>query len=97
MAATKINLTKISMHCTIIANAVRGHSYENFFTQKFIIRKFLCTKISRSTVLHSLYTIGTAPAPNQPLKKHKIIGQRIMEHSLIRTHFCNDTLIFINA
>ena len=48
MAATKINLTKLA--CTIIANAVRGRSYENFFTQKFIIRKFLYTKISRSTV-----------------------------------------------
>ena len=30
---------------------VRGHSSEKFFTQKFIIRKFLRTKISRSTVL----------------------------------------------
>ena len=36
--------------CAINANAVRGRSYENFFTQKFIIRKFLYTKISRSTV-----------------------------------------------
>ena len=49
MAATKINLTKLV--CTINANAVRGRSYENFFTRKFIIRKFLYTKISRSTVL----------------------------------------------
>ena len=38
MAAMKINLTKLA--CTINANAVnavRGRSYENFFTQKFII------------------------------------------------------------
>ena len=42
MAATKINLTKLA--CTINANAVRGRSYEKFFTRKFIIRKFLYTK-----------------------------------------------------
>ena len=36
--------------CTINANTVRGCSYENFFTRKFIIRKFLYTKIFRSTV-----------------------------------------------
>ena len=34
----------------IDTNAVRGHSYENFFARKFIIRKFLYTKISRSKV-----------------------------------------------
>ena len=38
------------MH-TINANAVRGRSYEKFFTQKCIIRKFLYTKISRSAVV----------------------------------------------
>ena len=48
MAAMKINLTKISMH--YYADAVRGRSYENFFTRIFIVRKFLYTKISRSTV-----------------------------------------------
>ena len=37
------------MH-TINDNAVRGRSYENFLTRKFIIRNFLYTKISRSTV-----------------------------------------------
>ena len=31
-------------------NVVRGHSYEKFSTQKFIIRKFHNAKISRSTV-----------------------------------------------
>ena len=35
----------------INANAVRDRSHENFFTRKFIIRKFLHTKISRSTVV----------------------------------------------
>ena len=37
------------MH-TINVNVVRGRSYEKFSTQKFIIRKFPNTKISRSTV-----------------------------------------------
>ena len=55
MAATKLNHTKISAHCN--ANVVRGRSYEKFFTQKFIIRKFLYTKISRSTVDHSYITV----------------------------------------
>ena len=50
MAATKINLTKLA--CTINANAVRGRSYEKFFTRKFIIQKFPYTKISRSTVYY---------------------------------------------
>ena len=45
------------MH-TINPNAVRGCSYEKFFTRKFIIRKFLCTKISRSTVVHKLSRRG---------------------------------------
>ena len=36
--------------CTININVVRDCSYENFFTRKFIIQKFLDTKISRSTV-----------------------------------------------
>ena len=49
MAAMKINLTKLA--CTINANVVRGHSYEILFTRKFIIRKFLYTKISKSTVV----------------------------------------------
>ena len=31
----------------INANTVRGCSYENYFTRKFLIRKFLNTKISR--------------------------------------------------
>ena len=35
---------------TTNVNMVRGCSYENFYTQKFIMRKFLNTKISRSTV-----------------------------------------------
>ena len=48
MAATKINLTKLVR--TIAANVIRGHLYENFFTQKFIIQKFLYMRISRSTV-----------------------------------------------
>ena len=43
---------------TINANAVRGRSYENFFTRKFIIRKFLYTKISRSTVIGICVHIG---------------------------------------
>ena len=47
MAATKINLTKLARTSNI--NAVRGRSYEIFFTRKFTIRKFLYTKISRST------------------------------------------------
>ena len=37
-------------------NVVRGRSYENFYTRKFIIRKFVDTKISRPTVL-SKYTL----------------------------------------
>ena len=37
--------------CPINVNVVRGRSYENFSTQKFIIRKFPNTKISRFTVL----------------------------------------------
>ena len=39
---------------TINANVVRGRSCENFFAQKFIIRKLLYMKISRSTVSVSL-------------------------------------------
>ena len=50
-------LRKLKLACTISANAVRGRSYENFFTQKFIIRKFIYTKISRSTVYHSVSDI----------------------------------------
>ena len=45
----EINLTKFVR--TINANAVRGRAYEIFFTRKFIIQKFLYTKISRSTVI----------------------------------------------
>ena len=36
---------------TISANVERGCSYKNFFTRKFIVRKFLYTKISRSTII----------------------------------------------
>ena len=46
----KLILRKLA--CTINASAVRGRSYENFITRKFTIRKFLYTKISRSTVLN---------------------------------------------
>ena len=53
MVATKINLTKLV--CAINANAVRGRSYEILLTQKFIIQKFLYTKISRSTVCTCIY------------------------------------------
>ena len=49
MAATKINLTKKCIR-TINVNVVRGRSYEKISTQKFIIRKFPNTKISRSIV-----------------------------------------------
>ena len=42
------NYMKIIAH--YYANAVRGRSYKNYFTRKFIIQKFLYTKISRSTV-----------------------------------------------
>ena len=49
IAAMKINLTKTYAHY-INVNAVRGSSYETFSTQKFVIRKFHNTKISRSTV-----------------------------------------------
>ena len=52
MAATKINLTKVV--CTINDNAVRGRFYENFVVWKFIIQKFLCMKISRSTVVENM-------------------------------------------
>ena len=38
---------------TISTNTVRGRSYKKIFTRKFIIRKFLYTKISRSTVVHT--------------------------------------------
>ena len=58
MAATKINLMKISAY-TISANAVRGRSYkiflhenllyESFFTQKFPDLRYLC--------FHGLYII----------------------------------------
>ena len=53
MVATKLILRKLAS--TINANAARGHSYENFFTRKFIIRKSLYTKISRSTVFWIKY------------------------------------------
>ena len=43
------------MH-TINTSMVRGRSYENFSTQKFIIRKFNNTKIFQSTVYSSFYT-----------------------------------------
>ena len=52
MAATKINLMKL-VH-TIDANVVRGRSNEKFFTRKFIIRRFLYMKISRSTVIYEV-------------------------------------------
>ena len=47
---------------TINVNVVRGRSYENFSTQKVIIRKFPNMKISRSTVhdklTHCSYMYG---------------------------------------
>ena len=53
MAATKINITKINPHSNV--NMVRGYSYRNFYTPRFIIRKFVSTKISRSTVFTCLH------------------------------------------
>ena len=44
----KLILRKLA--CTINAHAVRGRSYQNIFTQKFIVQTFLYMKISRSTV-----------------------------------------------
>ena len=38
------------MH-NININMVRGSSYKKFFTQKFVIQKFLSRKISKSMVL----------------------------------------------
>ena len=54
MAATKINLTKTHAHYIVYStiNVVQGLSYKNFSTQKFVIRKFHYTKISRSTILY---------------------------------------------
>ena len=49
MAATKILILR-KLTCTINLNAVRGRSHKHFFTRKFIIQKFLYTKISRSMV-----------------------------------------------
>ena len=53
MAATKTNVTEI-----INVNVVRGRFYETFYTQKFIIRKFVDMKISRSTVHVSVIFIS---------------------------------------
>ena len=39
---------------TVNVNVVRGRSHKDFQTQKFIIRKFPNTKISRSTVLSGI-------------------------------------------
>ena len=36
-----------------------GHSYESFYTRKFITRKFDNTKVSRSTISHTIVIIHT--------------------------------------
>ena len=56
MVARKLILRKL-LH-TINTNVVRGRSYENFYTRKFIVRKFLYIKISRSTVLKAMSCHG---------------------------------------
>ena len=54
MAATKLILRKLA--CTINANAVRGRSYENFFTKIYHIRKF--TVFALSDAMAIIYFIA---------------------------------------
>ena len=46
--------------CTTNVYVVRDCSYENFCTRKFIIQKFVNTKISRSTV-YGIFTSHDFP------------------------------------
>ena len=65
MAATKVNFTK--NHVRYYVDVERGRSYENLSTQKFSLRKFYNTKISRFTVIGSLCGIDLAQGLLQDL------------------------------